>query len=58
MDGQAVRYKHGNLSAELDSTDSAVKGLIRFMDDRWGLVVYSVAGTLMPKILQKLFVKR
>ncbi len=43
--GKLYGTNTGNLSADLDSTDSPIKGIIRFMDDRWGLVVFGVMGT-------------
>jgi hypothetical protein len=34
--GKLFGTNTGNLSAELDSTDSTVKGIIRLLDDHWG----------------------
>jgi hypothetical protein len=35
----------GNLSAEIDTAESKVAGIIRFMDDRFGVVGYATKGT-------------
>jgi hypothetical protein len=50
--GKLFGTNTGNLAAELDSTDSTIKGVIRFMDDRWGPVVFSVAGTFDGSIAE------
>src|SRR5262245_51781424 len=43
--GRLYGTNTGNLFAELDHTDSAVKGTIRLLEDRFGPHVFGVVGT-------------
>ena len=50
--GKLYGTNTGNLAAELQSKDSTVKGVIRLMDDRWGPVVYGVAGIFNDSVIE------
>lgn len=35
----------GNLAVELSNTESGISGVARFLDERWGIVVYQLTGS-------------
>jgi hypothetical protein len=43
--GKLYGTNTGNLSVELSPSESAFTGTVRFMDDRFGIVLYSISGT-------------